>query len=445
MVKFYSPKKTTKKTVKQVKNFSVDALDVYGQGVCRHHQPIAFIEGGLPGEVCEAQIIATHKSHVQAKVKKITQPAEARLKPFCPVFDTCGGCQLQHVESAAALSWRQAAIADYWNKHLNLKNIPWLPPVTGDKPAYRRKTRLAVDARNPNNFKLGFRQQGSKSIVDVKSCPILVESLSKLIQPLKDMLSSQTSRTNIGHISLLAGENIELIQVKLTRSVSNSFVNALINFANVQKVNVSLEDANGNVEALVEHEKLHCRLDEGCYLTPGANDFVQVNDTVNQKMIAQAINWLALDETQVIADLFCGLGNFSLPLARQVNKVLAVEGVAQMVQRGQTNAQEQGINNIQWQLGDLNDKALVRSVLATTLDAIVLDPSREGALEVCKAISDLSITKILYVSCNPTTFARDATLLLQQGYRMEKVSLIEMFPFTKHLELMALFISPMSK
>ncbi len=445
MVKFYSPKQSPKKNAHQVKRLSIDALDVYGQGVSRSHHPIAFVEGGLPGEVCDVQITATHKNHVQAKLKKVNQPSNARLKPFCPVFDRCGGCQLQHIEAAAALSWRQRAIEDYWCKHLDVTNIPWLPPLTGEKPAYRRKTRLAVDARNPNKFKLGFRQQGSNNVVNIDTCPVLHEPLAKLIQPLNALLSSQSARSHIGHVTLLAGENIELVQIKLTRQASKEFISALIDFATLHHVNVALEDSGAQVQSLVEHAALHCRLDEASYLTPGANDFIQVNDSVNQKMIRQALSWLSLDASDVVADLFCGLGNFALPLARKVSKVFAVEGVAHMVQRGQINAQEQGINNIQWQHGDLNNMSLVAEVLSTSPSAVVLDPSREGALEVCRAISQSTIAKVLYVSCNPTTFARDAALLLQQGYRMEKVSLIEMFPFTKHLELMALFTLPESE
>ncbi|MCW8090469.1 23S rRNA (uracil(1939)-C(5))-methyltransferase RlmD [Alteromonas sp. ASW11-130] len=445
MVKFYSPKQSKNRPVQEIKTLTIDALDAHGQGVCKRHQPVVFVEGALPGEECKVQITSSQKNYAQATLKSVMQPVKARTEPFCPVYEHCGGCQLQHVESSAALKWRQQAIGDYWRKHLALSDIPWQAPITGSKPAYRRKTRLAVDARNPEKFKLGFRQQGSKKIVEIDHCPVLLDSLSALIKPLTNLLSTHPSRANVGHITLLAGENIALVQIKLIRQLSNHFKGALIAFANDHKVNVSLEYSQGNVETLVEHEPLYCQLDGSLYLTPGANDFVQVNDSVNRKMIDQAIDWLDLNPTDAVADLFCGLGNFTLPLAKRVKHVLAIEGVAEMVQRGQLNARNQGINNIQWQHGDLTETSLIVSALDKKFDAVVLDPSREGAREVCSIISQSTIQKILYVSCNPTTFARDAALFLQQGYRMDKISLIEMFPFTKHLEIMSLFTLQKSK
>ncbi|MCW8109434.1 23S rRNA (uracil(1939)-C(5))-methyltransferase RlmD [Alteromonas ponticola] len=445
MVKFYSPKQARPKLTQQVKSFHIDAMDVYGQGVCRTHQPVAFVEGALPGETCEAVVTSAHKNHVQASVKKIQQPVAARTQPFCPVYQQCGGCQLQHVETSAALDGRRQAIESYWRKHLKLSHIPWQAAIVGDKPAYRRKTRLAVDARDPDKFKLGFRQQSSNKVIAIDDCPILVASLSVLIKPLAELFSTQVSRTNIGHVTLLAGEQIQLVQVKLTRQASNELTKGLMAFAKNHQVNVAIEYADGKVIPLVTHQPLKCQLEDMSYITPEANDFVQINDSVNRKMINQAINWLCLSDTDTVADLFCGLGNFTLPLARRVTRVLAIEGVAEMVQRGQSNALEQGISNIQWQHGDLGQTSTVESILVEPLDAVVLDPSREGAMEVCKAISQSTIPKILYVSCNPTTFARDAVILLEQGYRMEKVSLIEMFPYTKHLELMALFSLPTSE
>ncbi|NMH60434.1 23S rRNA (uracil(1939)-C(5))-methyltransferase RlmD [Alteromonas ponticola] len=439
MVKFYSPKQTNSKAAPQAKTFHIDAMDVYGQGVCRSHQPVAFVDGGLPGETCEARVTRTHKSHLQATVKKVEHAVTARTQPFCPVYEQCGGCQLQHVEPSAALTWRQQAIEDYWRKHLKITDIPWQAALTGDKPAYRRKTRLAIDARNPDKFKLGFRQQSSNKIIEIDHCPVLEASLSKLIRPLAELLSKQTSRSNIGHVTLLAGENIQLVQIKLIRPASKELIQQLTAFAQAHHVNMALEYSGGAVELLVEHEALICRLNESSYLMPAANDFVQVNNAVNRQMIAQALAWLNLTKSAIVADLFCGLGNFTLPLAQQVKRVLAVEGVAEMVQRGAVSALEQSINNIQWQHGDLTSTSLLNELLHNPLDAVVLDPSREGALEVCRAVGLAQVNKILYVSCNPTTFARDAALLLAQGYRMEKVSLLEMFPYTRHLELMALF------
>lgn len=440
MVSFYKPaRKTAAASTKAITPVTVDVLDMNGVGVCRGHKPILFVEGALPGEQVKAKITSSQKQMARASVKQVTQGSPYRRQPFCPVYQQCGGCQLQHADPDYALQERQQAMADYWRHQLKLTDLPWQPPLTGPRPAYRRKARLAIDGRQPGQVRLGYRQQGSKNIVDIPQCPVLVSELQQLIKPLKTLLNAFANSRHLGHLHLLAGDNVVEVSINTSRDLSDAMLSAWQDFGVEHGCNVVLEDSHGQQRLLHHHATLRCYTEDDLYLTPAPQDFVQVNRQVNQAMIAQAMHWLDPQPHDVIADWFAGLGNFSLSLARRCAQVQAVEGVAAMVHKGQANAQEQGIASIDWCQLDLNDAAAVQGALAVNFDKMVLDPSREGASTVCQALAGAPVEQVLYVSCNPSSFTRDAGYLLEAGYTVEKIGLIEMFPYTRHLEVMALF------
>ncbi|RDV28087.1 23S rRNA (uracil(1939)-C(5))-methyltransferase RlmD [Alteromonas aestuariivivens] len=420
-------------------SIEVERWDPWGQGVCASHQPVMFVEGALPSEQCEVVVESTRKQHSQARVSRVVRASKLRVEPFCPVAGKCGGCQLQHIKASDALLLRQRALTDYWCKAFKRQDIPWQAPLTGPTPAYRRVSRLAVDARNPRQFKLGFRKAQSKDVVSIHTCPILEPRLSRLIEPLQRCLAQLESRRHIGHIGLMAGDDTEQVCVKVTRPVGVQFTQALTSFALEQKVNMLVELPDGSYQRLHQNKAVTCSTVDGLSIQPEPNDFIQVNATVNSKMVEQAMQWLEPGPKDVIADWFSGLGNFSLSLAKHGAKVQAVEGVAEMVQRAKSNALRQGITTVDWLHLDLGDEQAIHQALQLPFNKVLLDPSREGAYAVCRALAEQNFEKIVYVSCNPSTFTRDAQVLLESGYRLEKVGIIEMFPYTKHLEVMALF------
>ena len=453
MVSFYKPGKTgsTTRSLKKsqqakkgmaqtVKRQSIkmDSWDWQGLGVSRQH-PVIFADGALPGEICDVRIFKQQKNVAHATVSKIHEQSELRRSPFCPVADKCGGCQLQHISAQDALALRQQALSSLWEKQLGLADIPWQPALTGDHPAYRRKARLALDARDNNAARIGFREIRGKQVIDVESCPVLVPSLNALLPELRDVLKAHEGVRHIGHVSLLQGDNCSQVTIKTTRPVNQAMSEALAAFGKKHTVNVQLESGDNEFQALHHVAPVICETEPGLYITPQANDFVQVNREVNRKMIAQAMVWLDPQNDERIADWFSGLGNFSLSLAKRAARVQAVEGVSEMVQRAQIGAREQGIDNIDWQHLDLTKPHVIKRALGEGFDKVLLDPSREGALQVCEALADSDAKKILYVSCNPSTFTRDAKVLLASGYQMDKVGVLEMFPYTRHLEVMALF------
>ena len=436
MVSFYKPAKTTKAKPAR-KTVTIDRWDMLGQGVCATEQPVLFVDGALPGEKVEVTVSQQQKRLTKGVVKSVVSASEARVKPFCPKANVCGGCQLQHVDADHALTWRQQAITDYWLKQLPVISIPWHAPIVGERHAYRRKARLAVDARNDKQFKLGYRQESGSNVVDVDACPVLQPQLSALIEPLKTLLAAQPARRHIGHVSLLAGDDVAAVSVRLTRKPTANFEQALTEFAIQHQINLAIELDN-ETRTLHQTAELTCATESGLYLSPTAEDFVQVNAAVNTAMVEQAMTWLAPEAGERIADWFSGLGNFALSMAKRGAEVCAVEGVAQMVQRAKTNALKQGIESVDWAHLDLSDPDVVNKVSRDSFDKVLLDPSREGAQAVCEALAKGTAKSILYVSCNPSTLTRDVKHLLDAGYQMDKVSLIEMFPHTRHLEVMML-------
>ncbi len=433
-----------------IKTVTIDSLDWMGQGVVRGN-PMYFVEGALPNEVCEIEEISRKKQVVQGKVTRVVTSSDMRIAPFCPMFNTCGGCQLQHIEPVVALEHRDNALKNMMQKQLGMQDAAWQPPLVGERPQYRRKARLAIDARNPDKVKLGFRAANSNKVVNITACPILVDPLSTLINPLHEAIEGFDSAKFIGHIVLIAGDDRAQVTVKHTKNLESSLLDSLADFAKANTVELVLEDKKGAFRVIhsigTDGEKtphknvpsLTLSTVQTLSITPAPNDFIQINKVVNQKMIEQALEWLAPKSDERIADWFSGLGNFTLPIAKTGAQVQAIEGVADMVRRAQHNAQQQGIDNITWLHLDLANHENVQTSLKQGVDKVLLDPSREGALTVCHALVKAKPRTIVYVSCNPSTFSRDAKVLIAGGYEIIKAGVAEMFPFTQHMEMMALF------
>ena len=423
---------------------TIEDLDWMGNGVVRGN-PMVFVEGALVGETCDIEVVSSKKKVINARATNIHSPSDERQAPFCPVFDVCGGCQLQHIKPDAALVQRDRALKVMMERHLAMKPHVWQAPLAGPRPQYRRKARLAIDARNPNQIKLGFREANSSNVINVETCPILVDPLSKLIGPLRDVLAGFESARHIGHISLIAGDNTSHLVIKHTKALEAELIDAVSELVNtsssvgVYGIELKLENKQGQIRSVGRGTDMVMNTVNGCSISPSANDFIQINKVVNEKMVNQAIGWLNPKPNERIADWFSGLGNFTLPIAKLGAKVQAVEGVAEMVRRAKDNAQQQGIENVEWLHLDLADKTNVEASLQQDFDKVLLDPSREGALTVCHALVKALPKTIVYVSCNPSTFSRDAKVLIDGGYEMEKAGVAEMFPFTHHMEMMALF------
>lgn len=421
---------------------TIDVVDHHGSGVCNNQQVVKFVEGGLPGELCEVSITEKRKRFWKGSVKKVLSANPHRQLPFCQHFNQCGGCQTQHCEEQAMLGYKQDAVTQLLQRMCKISDINWQTALSSDAQGYRRKTRFAFDARDKSRVKLGYRSKGSAKIIEITSCPILEPDLQALILPLQEMVKSLQTPSVIGHISLIKGGECCQVCIRVVKSISESDKQKLSQWAELHGCDLVIEAQPDQFEILYssEHKPLNYVVEPGCVIDIQANDFIQVNDQMNRRMVSQAMQWLSISEADVILDLFCGVGNFSLPLARRCKKVYAVEGVSKMVQRAANNALKNGIDNTEFLLADLNQTNGVSAEIVSSCNKVLLDPARDGADEILREITQYGASHILYVSCNPATFARDAAIAIEKGYKIDKICLMDMFPNTAHTELMALFV-----
>ena len=398
-----------------------------------------FVEGALPGEQVEARLLGARSQVAEARVERILTASPERRAESCPHARVCGGCTLQHLPGADQLALKQRSLAEQLTRVADLQPAEWAPPLSGPEFGYRRRARLAVrwNARN-QQLDVGFRASASQDIVAIGECPVLVEPLQRLLPGLLDVLHRLAKPQVIGHLELFSGTT-EAVLVRHTAPLAEADQAQLAAFAEAQGVQLWLQ-GEGEPQPLDAGAALGYRLphwDLELAWRPG--DFVQVNAPVNEAMIAQALAWLAPQPGERVLDLFCGLGNFALPLARSGACVVGVEGVQSMVARARSNAADNGLHAVHFHQADLSKPLAEAEWAREGFAAVLLDPPRDGALEVVRQMATLGARRVVYVSCNPATLARDAAELARQGYRLVRAGLLDMFPQTAHAEAMALF------
>lgn len=397
-----------------------------------------FVEGALPGEQVEARLLAARSQVAEARVERVlTASPERRAEP-CPHARVCGGCNLQHLPGADQLALKQRSLAEQLARVADLQPAEWAPPLSGPEFGYRRRARLAVrwNARS-QRLDVGFRASASQDIVAISECPVLVEPLQRLLPGLLDVLHRLAKPQAIGHLELFSG-TAEAVLVRHTAPLAETDQAQLAAFAEAQAAQLWLQ-GEGEPQPL-KPVALGYRLPQwDLELAWRPGDFVQVNAPVNEAMIAQALDWLAPQPGERVLDLFCGLGNFALPLARNGASVVGVEGVQGMVERARSNAAHNGLQTAHFYQADLSKPLAEAGWAGEGFAAVLLDPPRDGALEVVRQMTSLGARRVVYVSCNPATLARDAAELARQGYRLVRAGLLDMFPQTAHAEAMALF------
>lgn len=345
---------------------------------------------------------------------------------------------------AAQLQVKQQALAQQLQHFAGLEPEQWMPALLGPAYGYRQRTRLAMRwDKRLGVLDVGYRQRSSSDLVEVHECPVLVPALEALVQALVPLLKSLDGRAGLGHVELIGGDKPVLL-VRHMQPLSGNDLQTLQALADQHGASLWLQP--GEPDSL--HQLDGQTLDLPAYLLadqalrfefmPG--DFIQVNASINQMMVNQALQWLDIQPGERVLDLFCGVGNFALPLARAGAQVTAVEGSADMVERAQRNAQNNQLESLHFLQADLS-KTLNADWLARPCDAALLDPPRDGAEQLVQQLADKAVGRILYVSCNPATLARDAGLLAARGYRLVQAGIMDMFPQTAHVEAMALFVA----
>ncbi|EHD20295.1 MULTISPECIES: 23S rRNA (uracil(1939)-C(5))-methyltransferase RlmD [Brenneria] len=436
MAQFYSPNRRV--TTRQTITVTVDSLDPFGQGVARHQGKTIFVAGVLPGEQAEVRLTEEKRQFAHGKLKRLLTSSPQRVAPRCPHFNDCGGCQQQHADIALQQHSKASALARLMARETGVEAPP-AAPIAGPSYAYRRRARLALYYQaKQQRLLMGYRRAGSHELVDIRACPILRPELEKLLAPLRDCLSRLQAVKRLGHVELVQADNGPLLVLRHLDALSQADSQALSDFARRHAASVYLAPDADSVTCL--HGEAPLYHIAGLTLAFSPRDFIQVNDAVNQQMVERALAWLDVQPQDRILDLFCGMGNFTLPLARRAASVVGVEGVAALVEKGRENARRNSLANVTFFHQNLEDDVTQQPWAAQGFDKILLDPARAGAAGVMAQIVRLAPRRVVYVSCNPTTLARDSKILLAAGYRLANVAMLDMFPHTGHLESMALYI-----
>ncbi|MGL5070646.1 MAG: 23S rRNA (uracil(1939)-C(5))-methyltransferase RlmD [Aeromonas salmonicida] len=437
MAQFFKPQK--KSTQPQRIEFTVDSLDHHCVGIGRHQGKAIFIEGALPGEQVKARILDDKKQYAHAALQQVVTPAANRIAPFCNHYRECGGCNAQHLGEADQQAAKEAGLVSLFERLGQIKAPVLEPMLTGESRAYRRVCRLAIKFdKNGRCTRVGFRRRQSNDLVEIEGCPVLAEPLSALIVPLRECLNRLKNQRELGHAELIQAEQGIMMLLRHTGRPNEADRALLVAFAQAQGIDLYLQAADERIEPLHQAFQPSYSLD-GLSLAFAPGDFIQVNGPINQSMVAQALAWLGASKDDKVLDLFCGIGNFTLPLARQAREVVGVEGDLAMVARAEENARRNGIDNARFYKADLSGDIVGMSWAREGFDLVLLDPARPGALEVMGHVVKLSPKRVVYVSCNPVTLARDSQVLVKGGYRLVRLGMLDMFPHTGHLESMALF------
>lgn len=446
MAQFFKAKPNSSKQLSAKLSLTVNQLDHLGAGIAQHQGKVVFIPGALPNENVQVQLTEQKKNYARAKLIKVDTPSPERVTPECPHYHTCGGCDLQHMSLAGQREHKEAALLDIMAKFAGTEGGALSPALTGEGWHYRRRARLAtLFDKNTKQLSLGFRAASSSNVVPISQCQVLAKPLSDLIVPFAKLLNQLSAKASLGHLELIAADNGHFAVLRITKALNDKDLAKLSAFAEQHQIHICLQDNEGQFQGVGAELVLpvYQLLDEHAQsdavslsFTPG--NFVQVNGQINKAMVAQAMDWLAPTPGERILDLFCGMGNFSLPLAKMGADVIGVEGVAEMVTQARVNAKSNNLDKLTFYHGDLSADLSLEPWMGK-IDKLLLDPARAGAFESLQWLKKMKPRKVVYVSCNPASLARDSAVLLERGYRLQRLGLIDMFPQTHHIEAMALF------
>lgn len=424
----------------------VESLDHEGRGVARLDGKTIFIEGALPGEQVEFSSYRRKPSYELAVATAILSESSQRVAPRCRFFDRCGGCSMQHLHPVAQAAVKQRVLEDALWHIARLRPEVIYPAIHGQPWGYRLRARLSVRlVKKKAGVLVGFHEKRSSYVADMSRCEVLPPHVSALIPRLRELIGSLSVAERLPQIEVAIGDALTVLVVRILQPLSADDEASLRGFADDNGIAFFLQPA-GPDSARVFHPR---QVGELAYALPEFDvtvrfrptDFTQVNHDVNRLLVRRAVALLDPRPGEQIADMFCGLGNFTLPIARRGARVVGVEGGESMAQRAQDNAQLNGLaERTRFIAANLFETPLPDSICLETLDKMLVDPPREGAISLIKALGERAPRRIVYVSCNPATLARDAAVLVREkGYRLKGAGIANMFAHTSHVESIALF------
>ena len=421
---------------------TVTTKSLHTKGYCLvEDDPKLGVYGALPGEEMVVMPFTRRQRKFFARPVELLTTSKDRVDPPCAVADLCGGCSLQHMEPASQVAYKQAEVRSVFE---DTQPEQWYPPILGDVFHYRAKARLGVKyVDKKDKVLVGFREKLKPFIVETEQCHVLKSPAENLPALLSELLSGVTIPREVPQIELAIGEDGVALVFRHLAPFSTEDLEKLEAFGGQHGLQIYLQPGNADSVSKLfprdDHPYLEYHLPEfGLRYEFAPLDFTQVNASINRQMVARAIELLDLKENDIVFDGFCGIGNFSLPIARRVERVIGVEGSELSVQRANHNADLNGITNCLFMAQDLFSESLEIKGFQD-VNKVLIDPPRSGAEALCKRLASRKVERVVYVSCNPVTLARDTKIMVSNGYRFDGAGVIDMFPHTTHIESIASF------
>ena len=429
-----------------MQTYKIESLDQEGRGIARRDGKTIFIEGALTGETVTASVYRKKPSFENANVQRILRESSQRVTPGCVYFGRCGGCSLQHLDARAQVAAKQRVLEDAL-RHIGKVSVgQMLSPIYGPTWGYRRRARMTARyVLKKGGSLIGFHEKRSSFVADMMSCEVLPPHISKLLPLLRELVGKLSIRERMPQIEVACGDAADVLVLRVLELPSEADKAHLKAFANMHSVHLYLQPKGPDTAYPFWPETpadLFYTLPEFNVKMPFfPTEFTQVNHDVNRVLVHRALALLAPQPGERVADMFCGIGNFSLPIARSGAYVTGIEGSAALVKRAAENAAFNGLSaNAQYGTMDLFKIDAAAFAAMGSFERMLIDPPRDGAAELVKSLIAAPPRRIVYVSCNPSTLARDASMLVhEQGYVLSAAGVVNMFPHTAHVESIAVF------
>ncbi|MEC7596521.1 MAG: 23S rRNA (uracil(1939)-C(5))-methyltransferase RlmD [Pseudomonadota bacterium] len=433
-----------RKLKSKIYEIEIESLSHEGRGISHIDNKVIFTRGALPGEKVMASRTLSRAKYEEADVVEVIEPSGDRIDPKCAVYGICGGCSFQHLSSLNQINAKHDWLQSTFMGQAKVQPKEWLEPIQAESWGYRRKARLGVRyVAKKEKVLVGFRERKSSFVTVMSRCEVLHPSLGDNLELLSECIESLSIKEHVPQIEVAIAEQDTILILRHLQPLNENDEEILNDFA--KKLSITWYLQSGGLETikpLSNPVQLTYSLPKhDIVMSFLPNDFTQVNFELNKKMISLAIELLDLNDKDNVIDLFCGLGNFTLPISRYVNEVVGIEGDRGLVERAKANAEANNISNASFYKADLfEDVSGFEWFRGRNYNKALIDPARTGAIEIVELLPKLKVERLVYVSCNPATLARDTARLIDLGFSLESAGVMDMFPQTAHVESIALFV-----
>ena len=424
--------------------FRIKSLDLEGRGVAHEGGKVIFVEGALTGELVEVQSLRNRRSHEETRVSRVLEPSSSRIEPRCEAYGVCGGCSMQHVDASTQVAAKQRVLEDALWHVGRVRPEHVMAPLRGPQWDYRHRARLSARfVRKKGGALVGFREKRSSYVTDMRTCEVLPDRVAALIVPLRELIDGLEMAERLPQIEVSVGDRVTVLVFRVLESPSDKDLASMCSFADAQGIQIWLQSKGPDTAKPfwpMEAPALDYTLPEfDLQIAFQPTDFTQVNHAMNRMLVQRAITLLDPRPGDEVADFFCGLGNFTLPIARRGARVTGVEGNESLIRRARENAAANGLSDLaRFEVGNLFETSTCSRLAVPA--KVLLDPPRDGAMELIRTFAGREPRRIVYVACDPGTLARDAGFLTTQlGYTLKAAGIANMFPQTSHVESIALF------